>query len=82
MRGTCKRKRAWMDQGGLCVWNGEWGPVYTRREYDGEETDDINERRYNVLLDIYAAVRTRFVLSFRGEQHLLTSSRDALHEDL
>ncbi|KAH7907321.1 glycoside hydrolase family 5 protein [Hygrophoropsis aurantiaca] len=56
MRETYKRKRAWMDERGLCVWNGEWGPVYARREYDGDQTDDINERRYNVLkdqLDIY-----------------------------
>ncbi|EIW77768.1 glycoside hydrolase family 5 protein [Coniophora puteana RWD-64-598 SS2] len=46
-----KRKRAWMDERGLCVWNGEWGPVYARREYDGDQTDDINEGRYNVLKD-------------------------------
>ncbi|KIJ19432.1 glycoside hydrolase family 5 protein [Paxillus involutus ATCC 200175] len=59
----CARKRAWMDQRGLCVWNGEWGPVYARREYDGEETDEINERRYNVLkdqLDIHALVHIGF----------------------
>ena len=43
------RKRAWMDERGLCVWNGEWGPVYARREYEGAETDKINERRYAVL---------------------------------
>lgn len=37
--------------------------MYARTEYDGEETDEINERRYNVLkdqLDIYAVVRNRF----------------------
>lgn len=65
MRETYRRKRAWMDDRGLCVWNGEWGPVYARREYDGEETNDINERRYNVLkdqLDIYAVVRIEFVV--------------------
>lgn len=63
MRDTYQRKRAWMDKRGLCVWNGEWGPVYARREYDGEETENINERRYNVLkdqLDIYAVVRIQF----------------------
>ncbi|KZV64520.1 glycoside hydrolase family 5 protein [Peniophora sp. CONT] len=43
------RKRAWMDERGLCVWNGEWGPVYARREYEGAETDEINKRRYAVL---------------------------------
>ncbi|TFK30304.1 endoglucanase family 5 glycoside hydrolase [Coprinopsis marcescibilis] len=48
---TYKRKREWMDQRGLCVWNGEWGPVYARKEYDGDKTEDINERRYEVLKD-------------------------------
>ncbi|KAL0948072.1 hypothetical protein HGRIS_010696 [Hohenbuehelia grisea] len=51
MRKTYKRKREWMDQRGLCVWNGEWGPVYARPQYDGDATDDINGRRYNVLKD-------------------------------
>lgn len=46
-----KRKRQWMDERGLCVWNGEWGPVYARKEYEGEQTDAINERRYHVLKD-------------------------------
>ncbi|TFK68907.1 glycoside hydrolase family 5 protein [Pluteus cervinus] len=56
MRKTYERKRQWMDERGLCVWNGEWGPVYARRSYDGEDTDAINERRYRVLgdqLEIY-----------------------------
>ncbi|KAF9005210.1 glycoside hydrolase [Cyathus striatus] len=48
---TYERKRKWMDDRGLCVWNGEWGPVYARKEYDGENTDDINESRYMVLKD-------------------------------
>ncbi|RDB21881.1 putative glucan 1,3-beta-glucosidase A [Hypsizygus marmoreus] len=51
MKGAYERKRRWMDERGLCVWNGEWGPVYARREYDGEETERINERRYWVLED-------------------------------
>jgi hypothetical protein len=54
-----EKKREWMDKRGLCVWNGEWGPVYARRQYEGDETDAINERRYMVLkdqLDIYAKV--------------------------
>jgi hypothetical protein len=50
-RNTYLRKRRWMDERGLCVWNGEWGPVYARREYDGEGWQDINQRRYNVLDD-------------------------------
>ncbi|PFH49164.1 glycoside hydrolase family 5 protein [Amanita thiersii Skay4041] len=45
------KKREWMDQRGLCVWNGEWGPVYARRQYDGDATDLINETRYKVLRD-------------------------------
>lgn len=40
-----------MDERGLCVWNGEWGPVYAREQYDGPETDAINEQRYRVLHD-------------------------------
>ncbi|KDQ58101.1 glycoside hydrolase family 5 protein [Jaapia argillacea MUCL 33604] len=51
MSKTYKRKRAWMDERGLCVWNGEWGPVYARREFDGDATDDTNKRRYHVLKD-------------------------------
>ena len=54
------KKRAWMDERGLCVWNGEWGPVYARPEYEGNATEEINERRYNVLndqLQLYAKDR-------------------------
>ncbi|EMD35775.1 glycoside hydrolase family 5 protein [Gelatoporia subvermispora B] len=51
MRRSYEKKREWMDQRGLCVWNGEWGPVYARKEYEGDETDETNERRYNVLND-------------------------------
>lgn len=60
MRSAYERKRHWMDERGLCVWNGEWGPVYGRREYDGDATDEINRRRYMVLrdqLEIYRKVR-------------------------
>lgn len=59
MKKTYERKRAWMDERGLFVWNGEWGPVYGREEYDGDETDAINKRRYRVLndqLEIYKKV--------------------------
>ncbi|KAH8105386.1 glycoside hydrolase [Cristinia sonorae] len=51
MKRSYEKKREWMDQRGLCVWNGEWGPVYARKTYDGDATDEINERRYNVLKD-------------------------------
>ncbi|KAF9051055.1 glycoside hydrolase [Hymenopellis radicata] len=56
LRRSYEKKREWMDRRGLCVWNGEWGPVYARKQYDGEKTDEINEVRYKVLkdqLDIY-----------------------------
>ncbi|TEB18124.1 glycoside hydrolase family 5 protein [Coprinellus micaceus] len=48
---TYQRKRQWMDERGLCVWNGEWGPVYARQEYDGDATEGINAQRYAVLRD-------------------------------
>ncbi|KAH9939769.1 glycoside hydrolase [Epithele typhae] len=60
MRRSYEKKREWMDARGLCVWNGEWGPVYARREYEGERTDEINEVRYKVLndqLEMYAKDR-------------------------
>jgi aryl-phospho-beta-D-glucosidase BglC (GH1 family) len=68
MKRSYEKKRQWMDEKGLCVWNGEWGPVYARKQYDGEATDEINERRYNVLkdqLELYDKVCQvpRFVLS-------------------
>ena len=63
MRRSYEKKREWMDAHGLCVWNGEWGPVYARKEYDGEDWEAINERRYNVLkdqLDLYDKVSVRY----------------------
>ncbi|EED80297.1 hypothetical protein POSPLDRAFT_134931 [Postia placenta Mad-698-R] len=51
MRRSYEKKREWLDRRGLCVWNGEWGPVYARKEYDGEATEETNERRYMVLND-------------------------------
>ncbi|PBK61007.1 glycoside hydrolase family 5 protein [Armillaria solidipes] len=51
LQAVYKRKRRWMDDRGLCVWNGEWGPVYARREYDGDATDETNKARYMVLRD-------------------------------
>ena len=35
----------------LPVWNGEWGPVYARNQYEGEATDEINQARLHVLKD-------------------------------
>ncbi|KAI0076678.1 glycoside hydrolase [Panus rudis PR-1116 ss-1] len=51
MKRSYEKKRQWMDERGLCVWNGEWGPVYARKEYDGDATDEINQKRYDVLKD-------------------------------
>lgn len=51
MQRSYQKKREWLDERGLCVWNGEWGPVYARKEYEGDAMDEINERRYNVLHD-------------------------------
>ncbi|KAL0576807.1 Endo-1,4-beta-xylanase 5 [Marasmius crinis-equi] len=51
LRRSYEKKREWMDERGLCVWNGEWGPVYARPEYEGDETERINKIRYHVLKD-------------------------------
>ncbi|RDX40625.1 glycoside hydrolase [Lentinus brumalis] len=51
LRRSYEKKREWMDQHGQCVWNGEWGPVYARQEYEGDRTEAINEERYRVLKD-------------------------------
>ncbi|RXW17225.1 hypothetical protein EST38_g8619 [Candolleomyces aberdarensis] len=80
---TYKRKREWIDQHGLCVWNGEWGPVYARAEYDGNATDDINARRYAVLrdqLEIYEKDRLSWSIwlykdiGFQGMVHVSPST--------
>ncbi|OCB90596.1 glycoside hydrolase [Sanghuangporus baumii] len=51
LRRSYEKKRQWMNERGLCVWNGEWGPVYARTEYEGDLTPQINESRYLVLKD-------------------------------
>ncbi|KAF8063530.1 glycoside hydrolase [Lyophyllum atratum] len=51
LRRSYEKKREWMDERNLCVWNGEWGPVYARKQYEGEATDSINESRFKVLKD-------------------------------
>ena len=63
-----------MDERGLCVWNGEWGPVYARRPYDGDATDAINKTRYRVLkdqLEIYKAVSLSFGFYFCTDDSFL-----------
>ena len=59
LRRSYEKKREWMDAHGLCVWNGEFGPVYARKQYEGELTDEINAERIQVLkdqLDLYNKV--------------------------
>ncbi|TEB18768.1 glycoside hydrolase [Coprinellus micaceus] len=51
LKRSYQKKRAWMDERGLCVWNGEWGPVYARKQYEGDKTDETNTVRYKVLED-------------------------------
>ncbi|KAF8587348.1 glycoside hydrolase family 5 protein [Ramaria rubella] len=48
---TFERKKQWMADRELPVWNGEWGPVYARKQYDGDATDDVNQARLHVLKD-------------------------------
>lgn len=45
------RKVEFMKKNKLPIWNGEWGPVYARRQYDGDATDDINKSRIQLLKD-------------------------------
>lgn len=50
------KKVAWMKERSLPIWNGEFGPVYARKQYDGEDWETVNESRYQLLkdqLDIY-----------------------------
>lgn len=51
LKRSYQKKREWMDERGLCVWNGEWGPVYARKHIEGEGFESINESRYRVLKD-------------------------------
>lgn len=55
-----EKKGEWLDQRGLCVWDGEWGPVYAEGEYEGDATEEINKSRIHVLKDqltVYNRVR-------------------------
>lgn len=81
MLAAYRRKRKWMDDRQLCVWNGEWGPVYGRKEYDGEATDEINRRRYMVLrdqLEIYNKVSSSFIKDVASEFNGISLTKDAL----
>ncbi|KAJ7213856.1 glycoside hydrolase family 5 protein [Mycena pura] len=83
MQRTYERKREWLDERGLCVWNGEWGPVYARQQYDGETTEEINRVRLHVLkdqLDMYNKDRLSWSIwlykdiGFQGMVHVSTST--------
>ncbi|KAJ3501139.1 hypothetical protein NLJ89_g9476 [Agrocybe chaxingu] len=79
LRRSYEKKRQWMDERGLCVWNGEWGPVYARAQYEGEATAEINRTRYRVLKDqlaIYKEARLSWSIwlykdiGFQGMVHI------------
>lgn len=72
MKKSYAKKREWMDQRGLCVWNGEWGPVYARKQYDGTNTDAINGRRFHVLQDQLAIYNEASLLCSFFESRMLT----------
>jgi len=75
LRLSYEKKRKWMDERGLCVWNGEWGPVYARRPYDGDATHAINKTRYRVLkdqLEIYKSVGILFCFLYQHFQDNLS----------
>lgn len=74
LRRSYEKKREWMDERGLCVWNGEWGPVYARQEYDGEKTNAINDERYKVLKD-QLAIYNEVSLSMRDSTIAIVTSR-------
>ncbi|KAF8882259.1 glycoside hydrolase family 5 protein [Infundibulicybe gibba] len=83
LKRSYEKKREWMDQRGLCVWNGEWGPVYARKQFEGEVTDQINAQRYKVLkdqLDIYNKDRLSWSIwlykdiGFQGMVYVSTST--------
>jgi len=84
LKRSYEKKREWMDAHGLCVWNGEFGPVYARTQYDGEKTDAINQQRYKVLsdqLDIYNKDRLSWSIwlykdiGFQGMVHVSLKSK-------
>ncbi|KAH9475452.1 Endo-1,4-beta-xylanase 5 [Psilocybe cubensis] len=83
MRRGYERKREWMDRRGLCVWNGEWGPVYAREAFEGGDVEEVNRVRYRVLqdqLEIYNKDRLSWSIwlykdiGFQGMVHLPPST--------
>ncbi|EJD42733.1 glycoside hydrolase [Auricularia subglabra TFB-10046 SS5] len=51
LKKTFEKKRRWMVERELADWNGEFGPVYARREVEGQNVEEINARRLHVLRD-------------------------------
>jgi hypothetical protein len=82
LRRSYEKKRSWMDERGLCVWNGEWGPVYARKQYEGDRTDAINTERYQVLKDqlaIYNQVGNLHSLSWLHASHFPPGPTQLVH---
>ena len=86
LRRSYEKKKQWMAERGLCVWNGEFGPVYARPQYDGGEirANEINVSRYQVLKDqlaIYNEDRLSWSIwlykdiGFQGMVHVNTESK-------
>jgi hypothetical protein len=78
LRRSYEKKKEWMKERGLCVWNGEWGPVYARKLYDGEAADSINEQRYNVLKDQLAIYNEVCLSCLPWACHLIPFSHTGL----
>ncbi|KAK6336724.1 Endo-1,4-beta-xylanase 5 [Orbilia javanica] len=51
VRKNYNKKVEWMLKNNLPIWNGEWGPVYARPWFDGDDSDRINESRLKLLDD-------------------------------
>jgi len=84
-----ERKRKWMVDNNLPIWNGEWGPVYARQQYDGEATQEINKARLRVLkdqLEIYDETRLSWSIwllkDVDGFQGMIYSSPDSAYNKL
>jgi len=84
-----ERKRGWMIEHNLAVWNGEWGPVYARKQFDGEATEEINRARFRVLKDqlkIYDEARLSWSIwlfkDVDGFQGMIYSSPESAYSKL
>ncbi|GJJ09421.1 hypothetical protein Clacol_003643 [Clathrus columnatus] len=89
MRQTLERKIEWMTERSLSIWNGEFGPVYARTQYDGAETPIINKSRYLVLEDqlrLYDECRLSWSIwlykDVDGFQGMVYSSPDSAYSKL